>query len=252
MKIVLIGTGNVATVLGRLIIKAGHEVVQVYGRNKASAQDVTNEVSAMAVNSFNEITTEADFYIIAVSDKAVAEVAGAMPKVKGIVVHTAGSLSKSLLQQAFAKFGVLYPLQSLRKEISDIPVVPLLVDASAEDVQNQLISFAKTLSPLVDIASDEQRLKLHVAAVLCSNFTNHLYALTEQFCIKEKIAFSNLLPLITETANRLTTGSPKNLQTGPAIRGDKITMQKHLKILQAHPQIKKIYELFSESIRQEK
>jgi hypothetical protein len=88
-----------------------------------------------------------------------------------------------------------------------------------------------------------------VAAVIVSNFTNHLYALAEDYCRKEGLDFKQLIPLIGETAERIESLSPKNAQTGPALRHDEETIKKHLDLLKDHPQLKKIYELLTSSIQ---
>jgi predicted short-subunit dehydrogenase-like oxidoreductase (DUF2520 family) len=99
-------------------------------------------------------------------------------------------------------------------------------------------------------ANDEERLKLHMAAVFCNNFVNHLYALTAEYCTKETLRFELLIPLIQETAQRLLEMPPSQAQTGPASRNDKETMQKHLELLDNYPQLKEIYILFTKSIQQ--
>lgn len=101
-------------------------------------------------------------------------------------------------------------------------------------------------------AGDDARLKLHVAAVLVSNFTNHLYSLAEDYCHKEGLDFKQLLPLIEETALRIKNISPKKAQTGPAIRQDSETIHKHLDLLKPYPQLKNLYVLMTESIQQAK
>ena len=92
-------------------------------------------------------------------------------------------------------------------------------------------------------------MKLHVAAVFVNNFTNHLFALAENYCKKEGIHFKELLPLIEETISRLENISPSTSQTGPAARNDEETIQKHLALLESHPQMKKVYEFLSASIK---
>jgi predicted short-subunit dehydrogenase-like oxidoreductase (DUF2520 family) len=109
---------------------------------------------------------------------------------------------------------------------------------------------AHSISDRVVEANDETRVKLHLAAVMVNNFTNHLYALIEKYCKDENLDFYLLQPLIRETASRLETISPAKSQTGPAIRGDYTTIEKHLALLNKYPQLKKVYELFSESISQ--
>jgi predicted short-subunit dehydrogenase-like oxidoreductase (DUF2520 family) len=132
-----------------------------------------------------------------------------------------------------------------------VPVVPVFFDGSDDIAKKKLEELARSISgDNVTEAGDDARLKLHVAAVVVSNFTNHLYKLAEDYCQKEGIDFKQLAPLIEETALRIKTISPAAAQTGPAIRHDKETLQKHLYMLKDHPQLRNIYLLLTESIQQ--
>jgi predicted short-subunit dehydrogenase-like oxidoreductase (DUF2520 family) len=108
--------------------------------------------------------------------------------------------------------------------------------------------FAESISNQVSFLNYEERLKLHVAAVFVNNFTNHLYHLAEIICKKEKIDFELLKPLMQETLSRLNASSPEFVQTGPAIRKDMSTVEKHLNILNEFPQHKTVYKTLTESI----
>src|SRR5690349_4665716 len=121
MNIVLIGSGNVATVLGRVIKSFGHTIKEVVSRNKTHAQTLAAELNATAQSNINSTTKEAHIYIIAVADNAIETVAKQLRLNDKIVVHTSGAVSKNVLQNVSERFGVLYPLQSLRKELTNTP-----------------------------------------------------------------------------------------------------------------------------------
>ena len=253
MDIVIIGSGNVAAVLGRKFKAAGHTILQIYSRNAAAASELAYEWDTESTNYKITINKNADIYIIAVSDDAIDDVTADLKLPGKIVVHTAASVPKEVLKNVTTHYGVFYPLQSLRKEMKSLPDTPIFYDGSDELTKRKLESLAKSiLREKVTEAGDEARLKLHIAAVVVSNFTNHLYALAETFCRKEGLDFRQLLPLIEETALRIKDVSPTEAQTGPAARHDKETIQKHLELLKNHPQLKNIYLLLSESIQQEK
>lgn len=249
MRIVIIGTGNVATILGKRFLAADHEIVQVCGRDILQAGELADVLNATASNNLKAPDPSADLYVMAVSDGAIASIAAQLRLDKKLVVHTAGSVSKDVLSVCSKNYGVLYPVQSLRSELNELPDIPFLVDGNAEDDLALITEFAGSLSHQVQQASDEQRLKLHVAAVIVSNFTNHLYTLAKAYCLQEKVDFAMLLPLITAVADRLHDHEPAAVQTGPAVRNDEATIQKHLELLQQHPALKTLYVLFSESIR---
>jgi len=250
MDIVIIGTGNTATVLGRKLRKAGHTIVQVFGRDSSKASELAYELDTESTTYWNIVNRKADLYILAVSDIAIEEVFHELQLSDKTVVHTAASVSKDVLKQGAEHYGVLYPLQSLKKDVAYLPEIPMIIDASDEKTLHMLDVLAHSISDRVVEADDETRVKLHLAAVMVNNFSNHLYALIEKYCRDEGLDFYLLQPLIRETASRLEIMPPAKSQTGPAIRGDYTTIEKHLALLNRYPQLKKIYELFSESISQ--
>ncbi len=248
MRVVIVGSGNVATVLGRLIRNAGHEILQVVSRDAAHAEALATELQCGFTDHDGMTDKNADLYLIAVKDSVLYELNKVFNVGKKLIVHTAGSIPKDVLKDISLNFGVLYPLQSLRKEMDTVIGIPLLIDGNTSEAIVLIEDFARSISNNVAVAGDEERLKLHVAAVIVSNFTNHLYALAEEFCEKEKVDFKMLVPLIRETAERLVSNSPTAVQTGPAIRNDIFTLDKHLRLLNNYPKLKYLYLKFTESI----
>ncbi|HEX7904597.1 MAG TPA: F420-dependent NADP oxidoreductase [Chitinophagaceae bacterium] len=253
MDIVIIGSGNVAAVLGRKFKSAGHTIVQVYSRNAKEATALAYEWDTESTNYKSLINKTADVYIIAVSDDAIEEVTDNLKLPGKVVAHTAASVAAAILKNVSDHYGVFYPLQSLRKETKSLPEIPIYVDGHDEKATMLLKTLAHSIADeKVILAGDNDRLKLHVAAVIVSNFTNHLYTLAENYCRKEGLDFKQLLPLIEETALRIKDITPQQAQTGPAIRHDKETIEKHLSLLKEHPHLKSIYLLMTESIQQVK
>lgn len=251
MNIVIIGSGNVAAVLGRKFKNAGHDIIQVVSRNSKAASELAYEWDTVSTNYKSPISMDGDIYIIAVSDDAIDDITENLKLPGKVVAHTAASVPKEILKHITDHYGVFYPLQSLRKEMINLPEIPIFFDGIDDFTKKKLTALAHSIAnEKVAEAGDDDRLKLHVAAVIVSNFTNHLYSLAEDYCKKEGLDFKQLLPLIEETALRIRAISPKEAQTGPAIRHDKETIQKHLELLKAHPQLKNIYLLMTESIQQ--
>jgi predicted short-subunit dehydrogenase-like oxidoreductase (DUF2520 family) len=249
MKVVLIGSGNVSTVLGKLMLAKGHEILQVISRNKAQAAELAKELGADADVDVQNVNPMGDICVIAITDDALLTINKSMQVHNQLVVHTAGSVSKEVLKKISTGYGVLYPLQSLRSETGNIPQIPFLVDGSDDKTSRNIYSFAASLSDKVSMATDEQRLKLHLAAVASSNFINYLLTLTEAYCKKEGVDFTLLFPLLSETVNRIQELSPSAVQTGPAIRNDQKTIKKHLGMLTENPELQKIYKIMTESIQ---
>ena len=249
MRVVIIGAGNVASVLGRRVKNSGHEIIQVSSRNYDTAKILADELGCHASSDFAELDKTGDIFLVAMSDAALNELKEKINVGDKIVVHTAGSVCRDILKDVSSNYGVLYPLQSLRKENSnDTVVIPLMIDGNNDHSRYHINEFAKTISSVVSFADDEHRLKLHTAAVLSSNFANHLFCLAKEFCDNEKIDFKLLVPLIEETANRLHNFSPCDMQTGPAARKDIATLDKHLRLLTAYPKLRTLYLRMTDSI----
>jgi predicted short-subunit dehydrogenase-like oxidoreductase (DUF2520 family) len=248
MKVVIIGSGNVATVMGSTIVEAGHALLQVAARNEAAAAALSAEWDCGYTTRWEEIEPAADLYIVSLSDRALTGLNAGLRLAGRLVVHTAGVAPLSALAAVSERHGVLYPLQTLRKEVRPFPDFPLLIDAARPQDLVVLEVFAKSLVSQVQRADDVLRLKLHVAAVFANNFTNYLYSLSKDFCRNEGIDFSLLLPLIRETARRVERYDPRAVQTGPAVRGDSRTMERHLEVLSNYRNMSDLYRIISEQI----
>lgn len=251
MNIVLIGTGNTATVLGRKFKEAGHTIAQIYGRDASAASELAYILDSESTNYWSVVTKDADIYILAVADIAIEELIREVNLPLKTVVHTAASVPKKILEKASAHYGVFYPLQTLKKEQAVLPDIPIIIDASDEATLTLLEKLGDSISTRVVEVNDDQRAKLHLAAVFCNNFVNHLYSLIQEYCKKESLDFNLLLPLIRETSLRLEDMDPSLAQTGPALRNDTGTIEKHTELLTGHPRLKNLYLLFTKSIQQQ-
>jgi predicted short-subunit dehydrogenase-like oxidoreductase (DUF2520 family) len=249
MIISIIGSGNTATVLGEVLKKNGYIINEVAGRNKIAVQQLAEKLDSNACIDLMQLNKNSDVYIIAVRDDAVAEVSAQLNLDEKIVVHTCGSVPMRAIAGASNNYGVFYPLQSLRKELNYSPVIPFLIDGNNDFSRENIFNLATSVSNQVITANDETRLQYHLSAIIVSNFTNHLFALAKEYCDSNKTDFKLLLPLVEEILNRLEFYEPASMQTGPAIRGDKKTIQKHLGLLEDFPQLKKVYGMMSESIQ---
>jgi predicted short-subunit dehydrogenase-like oxidoreductase (DUF2520 family) len=245
MKAVIIGSGNVATAMGDRLLSAGHAIVQIAARRAEAAAPLAQKWGSAYTTEWERVDREADIYIVALSDRVLPELSKHLSLSGRLVVHTAGAAPAAVLRGVSERCGVLYPLQSLRKEMRPVPELPLLIDACRSEDLPVIEGVARSLSRLVAHADDAERLRYHVAAVVVNNFTNHLYTLAADFCRKEGIDFGLLLPIIRETAARLESHPPKETQTGPAIRGDRATVEKHLDLLANYHDLKELYQLFT-------
>ena len=243
IKVILLGSGNVATHLFQAFSKAnGVEVVQVFSRTVSKDFPETLQTS-----DYKEIKA-ADVYIICVSDSAISSVSSQLSFKNRLVVHTSGSSDLNLLDSKNKK-GVFYPLQTFTKNKAvDFSEIPICLEAENVSDYNFLEKVAKSISKNIYDISSEQRKALHVSAVFVCNFTNHLYTIGNTICLENNIPFEILQPLIEETAEKIKSLSPSDAQTGPAVRNDQKTIEKHIDFLTNENQ-KEIYKILTKSIQ---
>jgi predicted short-subunit dehydrogenase-like oxidoreductase (DUF2520 family) len=261
LKISIIGSGNVAWHLALAIEDAGHSICQVYSRNLQHARQLSKKLfDAQATNSLDFETSEAQIFIVAVSDSALLAVLDELylPD-HAILVHTSGNLPIDLLLQYQAQqeqalaVGVFYPLMSLSKDRKiNYSSLPICIEASTQDAENELVALAQQISKIVYIIDSAERKTLHLAAVFVNNFVNHLLLQGQRLVEDAGMDFLLLKPIIKETLEKaLVAEDIADGQTGPARRGDQQVMKNQLQMLKNQPFLEKIYRVMSESIFEE-
>nr|WP_299346092.1 Rossmann-like and DUF2520 domain-containing protein [Allomuricauda sp.] len=244
LSVVLVGTGNVAHHLfSAFRYSKSVNVLQVIGRNFNALKPYSNEVEV--TTDFDKIS-EADVYLLAVSDNAIQSLSKKLENKPGLITHTSGATEMGAITNS--NRGVFYPLQTFSKERRiEFKDIPVCIEAENEEGLNILKKLGESISGNVVEISSEQRKKLHLAAVFVNNFANHLYHIGEDICEKEGMSFNILKPLIQETAQKIMDLSPFDAQTGPARRGDTKTIEAHLKLLENEKQTE-LYTKISQAI----
>lgn len=250
-KAVIIGTGNVGTHLGRALSEHA-DVTDVWSRSMANAARLSAEIpGSRPVDRLSELRTDADYYIMAVADDAIATVAAALPEVSGVVAHTSGSVGLSALDgcRAAGK-GVFYPLQTFSRERGiSLDCVPFFIESSDAATTDRLLSLARSVSSVVRLADSSQRAALHIAAVFACNFANSLWGVADSILKPAGYSLDVFGPLLEETLRKAIDNGPVASQTGPARRGDRSVIDRHLAGLSGLP--REIYGLMTELIIQQ-
>ena len=249
MRITLIGSGNVATHLGAALVNAGHRIVQVWSRNLQNAALLAYHLKAEPIDDLSEISQQIDLIIIAVKDDAVETVASFITLKNVLVAHTCGSVGLQTLEKYFDTCGVFYPLKTFSKMRElDFRSVPLCIESTDKNSTKTLFDLGQTISNKVTYIDSAQRKTLHLAAVFACNFPNFLYAVAAELLSKQQMDFSLIKPLILETASKVQSFLPQEVQTGPAKRRDMQTMAAHLELLHQQPEWQQLYTLLSQGI----
>jgi predicted short-subunit dehydrogenase-like oxidoreductase (DUF2520 family) len=258
-RISLIGAGKLAWHLGHRFVATGMQVTQVCSRRESAARELASQLNAQSCTALEGVKADVDAIILAVPDDAIESVAerlAASPGFAGqLVVHTSGATGLDILQRHFRRAGVLYPLQTFSgKEPADFREIPVIVQGTDEEVTGFLQSMGSRLSSRCVPLDEEQRRLLHLAAVFVNNFTNSLAEAATEILSIRQLPLSLLYPLLTATVDKIRSGSsPRDIQTGPATRGDSATMERHRAYLRdRHPHLEPVYSLLSSLIRLQK
>lgn len=251
-KIAILGTGNVAWHLAPALEEAGHTITEIYARKLADAEKLTARLyTADAKDDLDFSGSEAEIFILAVSDQAISELADEiiLPE-ESILAHTSGAVPLDVLGYSSATFtGIFYPLQTFSKERKiDFGDVPFLLESEDQAALQKLKKLAKSLSPNQYLIKSRDRMALHVAAVFACNFSNHMLRISEEVMARQGLDFEMLKPLIIETISKSLELGAKRAQTGPARRVDFNTLDVHHQFLDYNEQIAEIYKLISQDI----
>lgn len=253
--IVLIGSGNLATALGFKLLNSGHHILQVYSRDIDNAKLLATKLKCEAINELNFINPNASFYLICIKDDAIGEVSNKLSLIlthDKLIAHSSGVNSPEIIDVAFEHRGLFYPLQSFsRFKEPDWTAVPVFIEGNTT-TQESLMKLAQTISSDVYIMNDLMRTHLHLASVFANNFTTYNLVIAKKIIDKANLPFNVLKSLMTETVEKSFAMDPHEAQTGPAKRGDLLSIEKHIRLLvKEFPQYRSLYKKYSEIIKQE-
>lgn len=253
MRIVFIGSGNLATHLSLALQAVGEDIAQVFSRTEEHAKELAEKLDCNYTASIDEIEKNADIYIFSVKDDAISGIAATVCKntSDAVFIHTAGSVPMDIFKDYAQHYGVLYPMQTFSKARHvDFRPIPCFIEGSDEQTRDLIRHLAESISDQVVLADSEKRRKLHLAAVLACNLTNHCYRLAERVLEEAQMDFRLYLPLIDETAKKVSEMSPRDAQTGPMVRYDVNVMNRQLELL-SDERTRQIYRLMAESIHED-
>jgi predicted short-subunit dehydrogenase-like oxidoreductase (DUF2520 family) len=243
------GAGRVAGSLCRSLYHAGNRINQIVSPDMKEGRLLAQECQA-SWSSDLVFDGSDDVIIIAVPDQKLIEVLSAINCHEDCVVaHTAGSYGLDVFPERLKKKGVFYPLQTFSKgRETETRDLPFIIEASQPGTEAILKGLAVSVGGKPYFIDHETRRMLHLAAVFVNNFSNFMLTAGKEVVIKAGLSFDILFPLIKETFAKALEKGPEYSQTGPALRKDRNTIEKHLELLSFSPELQHIYRELTESI----
>jgi predicted short-subunit dehydrogenase-like oxidoreductase (DUF2520 family) len=243
------GAGRVAEALCKELFHAGIRIDTITSETETGGRSLADSCNA-EWSSELIFPDSTKIIIVAVPDQRLKNVLDSIKCAPGtLIAHTAGSFGLDIFPEHLKRKGVFYPLQTFSKgrKISFIDL-PFLLESSDIESSAVLKNLAESINGKVYFVDTEHRRMLHLAAVFTCNFTNHMLTMGKEIAFKAGFSFEMLAPLIQETISKAMDCGPENSQTGPAIRHDKITIEKHLELLSFSPELQRIYNEINLSI----
>ncbi len=246
----IIGAGRVGRTLGLLANRLGIPIASTWNRSENAARQTArllgpgHAFGGSLETSRQDVLAGADIVWVTVVDAAIEPVAGQLAEeisADQIVLHTAGSLSSQILARAgiAGHVGSLHPLQSITNP--EDAVERLSEVAWTVEGAPAALDFARGLMAQVDvepaeIAADKKTL-YHASAVTAANLLVALedaaFTMAEAAGMSREQARAMLVPLARTCVDNLERQDTAEALTGPAARGDRETIERHLEALEA-------------------
>lgn len=239
----MIGAGAVGRSIALALFKGGASISGVFSRHTHSARALAKKVQAEEFGTLNSLTHLGSVVILCVPETEIRTIARIIAKkqqsLKGkLFVHTSGSRTSSELLPVKTKgatVGSFHPMQTFPQKKAAVfnnIWIALEGDRSAVNRSKQL---AKILGANTFVISKEAKVQYHICGVFASNYLVTLMSVIEHISTNADIPKANVWrifrPIIDQTIDNVVALSPKKALTGPIVRGDLETVQRHIRAL---------------------
>lgn len=252
-SIAVLGLGRVGNVLSRALYTAGYPIVAVASRNMAKAETAAMLFGAEPTSPVRA-AQRADMVLLTVPDDVLPGLACQLAEANAwregqFVVHASGASPTNVLQPA-AQYGAVtgsfHPVAAFASPDVPLPSGITFGIEAPQPLQDILVQMAHALHGYALLITDEQKTLYHAAAVVASNYTVTLAAMAAQLFgdlgATPEEALRALLPLMRTTLDNLERQGLPDALTGPLVRGDVGTVQRHLQALdQTSPSVGAFY-----------
>jgi len=253
----LIGASRTGIALAWHLVKAGYKPAFVWSRSGDSIQKALNYIKFNQSSiHLSAIPKDCQWIVIAVRDDAISNIArrlaGFMQSAAGIkVFHISGARDSAILKplhEAGLGTGSFHPLISIPDIATGIKMIPGTVFSCEGEIQADLIRLAVEIGGRgIALRSDQKEL-VHVAAVFLNNYLTVLVQALKKLAYQRDIdaeTFQVLLERLPQQALAKAWNLPIAASlSGPAVRGDRKTIQQHRQLLLQSSELRKLYDHF--------
>lgn len=231
----IIGGGRAAWAFGSTWRRIGWPIAGVHVRSDGPIATLLDAPR----RTLDELA-ESDLLLIAVSDRAIADVAERIPPTRAIVWHPSGSLPA--MRGGFS----LHPLKALPPvgEESDLRGTLMVFEGAHRQTAKAIAEAAECRFAEITAA---QKPLYHAAAVFASNYVAALLDIANEL-VGIDGARADLAALAKSAIENWRAHEDRQRFTGPAARGDREVIETHLAHLQTQVDLALIYRVLAERI----
>ena len=248
MKIGFIGAGKVGQSIGVLMFSKGVEISGYYSKTKRSALDASKRFDCIAYDTLKQLIIASDIIGITVNDDQINQVVDDIQSLNlniedKFFFHMSGAHDALYLKKLCSNAFSLHPLRAF-PEIVTSPEAFEGIYFSLEGANDCVREWINRLDLLYFEISSHQKAKYHSAAVIVSNYLVSVldfgFSQFKDIGLSEALIMKSLWPLIANTIQNVETFGTREALTGPIVRGDIETIQRHLDVLD--PSSKHLYK----------
>lgn len=241
-RVVVFGSGNVATSLGRAWEASGVVIAGFCNRQGIVPRGFSS-TNAPCFTNAADINVAAEYALMAVRDEVVFPLIEQLPS-HLTPIHFSGA------QRNPKKGGVIWCAQSIQpNDPEHVGTIPMVITANDEAERDALTALAGRISNHLFPTTEEKRQKGHLTAVFAVNFTNHALAVAQELAEQAELPWDWFVPMIESMSRGAIDGKAYERQTGPGVRREDTIIRSQLEALQAHPAWQKFYEAVTASIQ---
>lgn len=245
--VAIAGPGRLGQAMGKLLLGAGVDVQFVAARNLPRAKKAVRFIGGgKALNLKDRRVAEAGVILLTPADAAIGPVAEELANCRKdwsgrIVLHACGSLPSSVLspfKKRGAAIGSLHPYQTVPSPAAGVRNLPGGYWAVEGDKQAVALArrWVKALDGASFVVAPESKALYHLSAFLVCPTTVTLMGCAERLLrqagVPKKVIRPMLGRFVSETAGNFVESGARKSLTGPAVRGDWATLQRHIAELQ--------------------
>ena len=246
IKIGFIGPGKVGVSLGRYFTHKGLILSGFYGTNTETTTDAAEITKSKFYDNIQDIIKDSDILFITTPDDIISIIDKELSKFdlkNKSICHASGSLKSNVLCNAKQSGALVYSIHPIyafsnkNTNLHDMETIYFSIEGDYFDEENSLLGkVIKTLGNKYFVRDEESSSMYHLANVFVSNLTLSLLDIGTSYLKKlglnENEALQAVKPLINGNIESIVKKGFVNSLTGPVLRGDISTIEKHLSVLE--------------------